>query len=250
MFRSLLFVFGVAFVVTGIYLAIQDGGLDLPEAMSDQTGTSRLSFDQNQTQDQVMDNTATVSPTPVPRTDAKTLAVPDMNLMVVYPQTYTLTESTEANRRGSDITLVFKEVSKVAGGSLDPVFMEIGFFNLQNLPVEVCVNVPCPQVRPPTKDDYLGLKLALENEDVSRIENVTGQNLDAELLTFNQRQFVVRTIDTNDGAIREYIALEDDTLVITWIGMPSIGSTLETEEQLNARADELFSEFELLATQS
>ena len=177
------------------------------------------------------DNTQTSSPAASwssSMTESATLTIPEANVVVSFPNIYTLEKSTEENRRGSFVSYEFEK----SGEYIWPHFVELQFFSNDSISdfSENCGDSPCFFGDYPDEERYTAQKKAFaEGKSVG----------DFKLLPFGDRNWFASSHPCIGDycVIREYTTFIGDTKIDAWIMM---GSPEETRQ-----ADVLFTRFSI-----
>ena len=154
--------------------------------------------------------------------------IPEVGIEIVFPREYTISKSTETNRRGSFVSYDFGYKSPL------PAFQEIQFFSEASVKqfTDNCdVDSPCFFGDYPDLERYNNQKTAFDTStDYGKYE----------FTKFGDRDYFVSNFKcTGDSCvIREYTTFIDDTKIDIWIIMAD-------DTQVDA-ADSLFKEFEII----
>ncbi len=157
-----------------------------------------------------------------------TFTIPEMNVGISFPESYTIHKSAEKNRRGSFVSYNFQTVTEHEA----PYFYELQFFSQESIRIFTsnCEESPCFYGDYPTLERYSDQKIAF----------ASGGNIeDFELRKFGLRSWFVSShpCEGDSCVIREYTTFIGDTKVDVWIAMR--GSDEEKQ------ADALFAQFSI-----
>lgn len=165
-----------------------------------------------------------------PQTEAKDgFLIPEVGVHISLPDEYTLTKSSEKNRRGSFVSY------EINSSEQFPSFNEVQVFSEESIKqfTSNCGvdNDPCFFGDYPDLESYNGQKSAFDKEENYK---------EYELKKFGDRNYFVSNSQCNGDScvIREYTTFINDDKIDVWIAM-------DDETQTN-EADALFEKFEII----
>lgn len=177
--------------------------------------------------------------------------IPEVGIKVSYPDPYNLIQGGMQGLRGAFADYIWSNPWRSMPGNESynsPDFSQIWFYSRKSIQefLDECGN-PCVTEGPTVELYDAQKKILTEKNSTTQTEmiDINGENY--ELLTFNQRNYLVRFYRFGDGSmVREYTAFIGDTKIDIWVTLVR-DITTETADDIDSEtADALFNQFSII----